>query len=221
MSSNPNAGARCRRPHPVFAGYLISLLLLVSSQFAAAASVAHLPFSFSHDRPLTIPPSPASDAVRIRFLFEDPGGVDDPGTEIFDSYLFDATDAGRRVVLTADNDPEFDAFIARVTNGIDDRLLAIATGNNGGGAGFSNYESFMLKGPGGPQADLFGLPVEALVLYISAIEVDPTAGVRDQNWSVTGRLAFHDSAVVPVPPAAALLASALVMLGLRLRARTT
>jgi hypothetical protein len=200
---------------------LIWLLMLASSQFASAASVAHLPFSFSYDRPLTIPPSPASDAVRIRFLFEDPGGVDDPNTEIFDSYLFDAADAGRRVVLTADGDPEFDAFIMRVTNGIDDRLLAIATGNNGGGGGFSNYESSLLSGPGGPGADLFGLPVEAMVLYINAIEIDPSAGVRDQNWSVTGRLAFHDSAVVPVPPAAALLASALVMLGMRLRPRTT
>ena len=203
---------------------LISLLALCALVGTAhAAMVAHVPFSQSHSRPLTTSPGSASDAVVIRFLFEDAGGIDDLTTEVFDGFVFRAADAGQRFVIGAADDPEFDAFVARATNGLDDRLLHLVTGNQGGGGGSSDLESNRYRWPGaGGSVDLAGEVIQAVSLNIDYLAIDPTASTGQQNWAVSGRLVFHDVTPVPLPSALGLFAAALVLLSAQARkARTS
>lgn len=150
-----------------------------------------------------------------------PNGPEDAATAVFDSFTRVAGDDLRTLVLSgAGDDPQFPAFLARATNGLDDELRVSVIGNNGGGGGTIDLESNVLHTArvlSGP--DLAGTTLTGLEAFISAIQINPRATSGEVNWSVSGELRFVGelAAPVPLPASGWLLASAGLLLARRRR----
>lgn len=202
---------------------LLMSTLLCSAVTAEAASLTpSLLARMSVDETYLLPsPGEPSSAIELKFAYSvAPGGLTDLSTVIFDGRLFDATSAGQSFTLTpfdATPDPELGAFLARLTNGVDDDIRDDAIGNNGGGIGRVAPESVRiapLVAVFGP--DLKGYTVSAVELFIAELFIDPSAGGAQPHWQVTGELRFLGSpSSVPLPQTALLLASAVGALAVR------
>ncbi|MGE3775201.1 MAG: hypothetical protein AB7I32_19925 [Gammaproteobacteria bacterium] len=193
---------------------LLSTLLTgaVSAEAAVVGPTLLATLSFDEVHTLSSSQQP-STALDIKFSYSlTPGGLTDPATLIFDGRLFTPADAGSTFVLTsALDDPQLPAFLARVTNGVDDDLRDDAIGNGGGGIGLVGPESVRLvpvvavTGP-----DLQGYAVSSLELHIAELFIEPNAGTSLPHWRVSGELRFiGEPTPVPLPGAFVLFASAL------------
>lgn len=198
--------------------------LAVVPQVAVGAVVGTVSFSETYTRPVSTVPVPASNAVTIRFGYSvAPGDFEDLGTAIFDTLLLDESAALQTFTLTSSaDDPEFSAFLARATNGIDDDLRVIAIGNEGGGGGMVAPETTLLdKTYPGTARDLIGSTITALELHIAEIIINPAATFGQVNWTISGELRFIGDAPtttpVPLPPTWALLALTFLAPALRRR----
>ena len=180
----------------------------VESASAAPMVLVTLPFDSEYS--LSSAGSP-SDALTLQFAFSlAPGGLTDPDTLVFEQLPLTPSDAGSSFKLgSALVDPQLPAFLARLTNGVDDDLRHDAIGNNGGGIGLVAPESGRLvprvsrRGP-----DLVGYEVTALELFIGELVIDPLAGSSLPHWQVRGELRFLGTPT-PVPLPGALLPFAL------------
>jgi len=198
---------------------LVGAGLLGAAALTQAVVLGHVGFSQTYDLPLIVSPTgaTASTAVTVGFAFSQPGGgPTDTATLVFDGFLISNGDDGRRMVLTsAADDGELPAFLAHLTNGVDEELGVNVIGNEGGGSGLIAPESGRLvKLPAFAGPDLAGAVLTGLELFISAITINPDAVTPMQNWSITGELRVLGTAPspVPLPPAAWGLASALALL---------
>lgn len=201
---------------------LVSTLLCSAVTADAASLTPSLLARMSVDETY-LPPSSGepSSAIEIKFAYSvAQGGLTDLSTVIFDGRLFDAASAGQSFTLTpsdAGPDSELNAFLARLTNGIDDDIRDDAIGNNGGGIGRVAPESVRIErlvATSGP--DLKGYSVSAVELFIAELFIDPSAGGSQPHWQLAGELRFLGTpSTVPLPPTALLLASAIGALTVR------
>ncbi|MGE0384637.1 MAG: hypothetical protein AB7Q97_07880 [Gammaproteobacteria bacterium] len=187
---------------------------------AQAAVVGTVAFSEAYELPLSATATPSS-ALRLQFLYSiGPGGTSDIGTVVFEDFVFSEADAGRTVRLEGvADDPQFDAFVARATDGVDDDFRHDAIGVEGGGRGMIDLESQRIATPfPWPGPDLAGIDVTALELFIAEITINPLAGFSQQNWTVSGELRFIAAVVPePVPLPAGLVPLAVALAALRRR----
>ena len=190
---------------------------------AQAATLATVDFMLTHSVPLIIPgPAVASDEIVLYFAYSlAPGDLEDPTTQIFNGTPIAASDSGRLITLTSvADDPEYTNFFSRAVNGQNDDLRVIALGNHGGGSGLVAPETSMLElaaGITGP--DLTGYTVSGIELFLGDVFIDPSAGISQLNWSISGqfRILGEPLTAVPVPAAFWLLAGTLPWLYRRTR----
>lgn len=198
--------------HATVRPLLLSTLLLgaATAQAAVVAPtlLATLPFDETRTRSSSETPS---TAIALKFSYSlAPGDLTDLATIVFDGRTFTPADAGSSFELrSALDDPQLPAFLARVTNGVDDDIRDDAIGNHGGGIGLVGPESVRLvpavavTGP-----DLHGYAVSSLELYIAELFIDPDIGIGVPHWHLSGELRFIGQPV-PLPGGLAPFASAL------------
>lgn len=190
------------------AALLLPLALLPS--LAQAALLGSVSFAESYKRPVTTTPTTAASSISVRVSYSlAPGELEDPSTRLFETLTLDATAAGQRFVLRSPvDDPELAAFLARLTNGVDDDFNLVILGNTGGGRGFvaPEADTIVQTTPSGAP-DLAGQAVAAVELYIASLVIDPTAAMGQVNWTVSGEVRFLSAAPVPLPASGLLLAA--------------
>lgn len=166
------------------------------------------------------PPPPAYLVLRLGYSGT-MGGLEDPGTAIFEHLQITEGSAPFTVTLrSAVDDPEYPAYVARGTNGQNDEVRINIIGNEGGGLGYADLESSftaLLPGVAGP--DLVGFTITGIELFVAHVSINQNAGFGEEAWRISGQLRVLGDApaMVPLPGAAWLLTGALPLLAARRR----
>ncbi|MGE0278597.1 MAG: hypothetical protein AB7R40_24635 [Nitrospiraceae bacterium] len=197
--------------------FLLAALLTVTAGITQAATLASFNFDSSHDYPAG-PAAVVPDFLIVKFGYSEAlDGLTDLGTLVFDGFELDAASAGQTfTLLSAADDAQLPAFIARATNGSLDDARFDVIGNTTGGLGLVSRENFFFGyAPGLGTPDLQGATITGLALFISAIEINPTGTAGGHAWSIAGqfRVIGEPPSVVPLPAAVWLLGGGMVVLG--------
>jgi len=124
------------------------------------------------------------------------------------------------VLLNAADDAQLTAFIGRATNGsLDDARFSVISNTTGGRGAVTGENVFFDYAPGLGKPDLQGATITGLELFISALVINPLAGMGGHAWSIAGqfRVLGEPPVVVPLPAAAWLLGATVPMLARRRR----
>lgn len=128
-------------------------------------------------------------------------GFEDPTSTIFDNILLSASDVGKTFVVSAANDPNYNAFVAGLTDGNDtyvDYELSFNNFNSIASGVSSEKKLFFAPLPPGNGIDLQGYSLDSIDLRIDSVTIDPT------DFAIQTTILIDPISTAPEPSAAAL-----------------
>ncbi|MBC8096064.1 MAG: PEP-CTERM sorting domain-containing protein [Akkermansiaceae bacterium] len=134
------------------------------------------------------------------------------GATLFDQFTLTPSDVGKTFSLTAQSDPEFGAFVQRLTNGRND-MIAFAD-SFGGLSGQNESLFFSQRIAGSNGIDLRGFQIGSIALRVDSLTIaSPGSNPNgDGNWTdvfFEGTITVH---AVPEPSSGALIGVAGLLL---------
>ncbi len=170
------------------------------------------PVLFTIDKTEGTGVSPLSPIAPVEILLEhDPGVVPLELTQIGLGILWDDGDSGT-VDFTSETDPNFDTFVAGLTNGVDDFIsVLVEWPDQGGGGGGATESSWGFGSP-----DLFGYEIDLILLTVHDVQIDPW--MQDGFYAEVDLTYEFYGSLIPEPTTLTLLAVGVVGI-LRRRSR--
>ena len=113
---------------------------------------------------------PASASVQF-WLYTHSFPADPGSASLFRSRTIHEGDEGDTLVANAENESDFTAFAALVTNGVDEPVGYLVGATGGGSGSITMLESRFFVGKPGTGPDLSGYTVDSVELVIDAVSI--------------------------------------------------
>lgn len=182
----------------------VSALMALTCGFAAPGMAGTL-FTVTVEQGGTQPGQVAS----IRFPIQYSGNLTYEQNAIFTDDVFTKADVGRTLTITRATDPNFNAIVSKMTDGIPQAIIfwfVPSPAVNISGSGIN--ESFVLFGKqSDPTIDLHGNQISSFSLTLNSLQINNSTTDSSFNASITF------SAAIPEPGASVGLALLLLSLG--------
>lgn len=157
-----NNGIRCRHVS-------LALGLVTFGLFHPSLQVSAQPLAVAHIANLTV--GYLNDSMTLQFGYRE-SFFAPFGPALFDQFTLTSSDVGRTFVVTAQNDPDYDEFVQKLTNGQSD-MMCLTDGHSG----FFQTESVLFSPlpPGSNGIDLQGFAIGDITLTVDSWTASTTS----------------------------------------------